>query len=116
VAFLAETGALLMPAPFGVARGVAALALTAALVGSASAPAAFASEPAGTLSIEKKKDPEESPSNSSSPTSLLGLPGSSSSSGGKSDLADSILTGIHFAADAADFVVPVVVDLLDGGN
>ena len=105
-----------MLARFGVARAAAALALTAALVGSASVPTAFAAEPVGTLSIEKKKNPEESPANSSSVTSVLGLPGSSSSSGGKGDLADEILTGIHFAADAADFVVPAVVDLLEGGS
>jgi hypothetical protein len=105
-----------MPTRFGVARGVAALALTATLVGSAAVPGAFAAEPAAAVSVQKKKDPEESPSNPSSASSLLNLPGTSSSSKGKGDLADSILTGIHFAADAADFVVPVVVDLLDGGN
>jgi len=101
-----------MPARSGVARGVAALALATTLVGSA-APAAFAAEPAAAVSVEKKKDPEESPVNPSSVTNLLNVPGASSTSKGKGDLADTILSGIHFAADAADLVVPIVVDLVD---
>jgi hypothetical protein len=41
---------------------------------------------------------------------------STSSTESNQDITDEILGGIHFAADAADFVVPIVVNVLHPEN
>jgi hypothetical protein len=77
-----------------LARGAAALALALGLV------AATAMTNASPAFASTKKNNQDS--------------GSSSES--NQEMTDKILGGIHFAADAADFVVPIVINVLHPDN
>jgi hypothetical protein len=74
-----------MSTRFRLARGAATLALALGMLATVTASPTYAA-------TKDAKDPKETESNQ--------------------EIVDKILNGIHFAADAADVVVPLVVDTL----
>jgi hypothetical protein len=86
-------------------RGSAALALALGLVATTTISPAYAkpASPQGAI-----------PSMPAGVPGIPGLPALPTNGAGKVDVAQTIVGGLHMAADAADIVVPLIVDAVEG--